>query len=85
MDKFIYETKFPVDVCDGIIDFYNTSDQFQKHPGQISNREDTAKSDKDSIDLSIPWHFIEFDQLFQKPLMNITARLFAKNTYLYIS
>ena len=61
-DKFIYETKFTDDVCDGIIDFYNTSDQFQKHPGQISNREDTTKSDKDSIDLSIPWHFIEFDQ-----------------------
>ena len=62
MDQFIYETKYPDDVCDGIIDFYNTSDQFKKHPGQISNREDTATSDKDSIDLSIPWHFIEFDQ-----------------------
>ena len=45
MDQFIYETKYPDDVCDGIIDFYNTSDQFKKHPGQISNREDTATSD----------------------------------------
>ena len=63
MDQFIYETKFSDDVCDGIIDFYNTSDQFQKHSGQISGGgKDAAKSEKDSIDLSIPWHFIEFDQ-----------------------
>ena len=63
MDQFIYETKFTDDICDGIIDFYNTSDQFQKHSGQISGGgKDAAKSEKDSIDLSIPWHFIEFDQ-----------------------
>ena len=29
MDKFIYETKFPKDVCDGIIDYYNNDETFQ--------------------------------------------------------
>ena len=61
MDKFIYETKFPKDVCDGIIDYYNNDETFQKHPGQISNRQDTTKSDKDSIDLSIPMQYADFD------------------------
>ena len=61
MDKFIYETKFPKDVCDGIIDYYNIDETFQKHPGQISNRQDTTKSDKDSIDLSIPMQYADFD------------------------
>ena len=61
MDKFIYETKFPKDVCDGIIDYYNNDETFQKHPGQISNRQDTTKSDKESIDLSIPMQYADFD------------------------
>ena len=61
MDQFIYETKFPKDVCDGIIDYYNNDETFQKHPGQISNRQDTTKSDKDSIDLSIPMQYADFD------------------------
>ena len=61
-DKFIYETNFPKDVCDGLIDFYNTDEEFVKHPGQISNREDTKSDDKESMDLSIPVGYVEFDQ-----------------------
>ena len=33
-----------------------------KHPGQISNREDTKSDDKESMDLSIPVGYVEFDQ-----------------------
>ena len=61
-DKCIYETKFPKDVCDGLIDFYNTDEEFVKLPGQISNREDTKSDDKESMDLSIPMGYVEFDQ-----------------------
>ena len=52
MDKFIYETKFPKDVCDGIIDYYNTDETFEKHPGQVSNREDTTNDTKESMAVS---------------------------------
>ncbi len=62
MDQFIYETTFPKDICDGLIDFYNTDGEFKKHPGQISNNEDTKSDDKESIDLSIPVGYVEFDQ-----------------------
>ena len=61
MDKFIYETKFPKDVCDGIIDYYNTDETFEKHPGQVSNREDTTNDTKESMDLSIPMQYADFD------------------------
>ncbi len=61
MDKFIYETKFTKDICDGLIDFYNTSDQFQKHEGQISNRKVNSKNQKESLDMSIPMQYIDFD------------------------
>ncbi len=61
MDKFIYETKFPKDVCDGIIDYYNTDETFEKHPGQVSNREDTTCDTKESMDLSIPMQYADFD------------------------
>ena len=61
MDKFIYETKFSDDVCDGIIDYYNTDETFEKHPGQVSNREDTTNDTKESMDLSIPMQYADFD------------------------
>ena len=61
MDKFIYESTISDEICDGLIDFYNTSDQFQKHAGQISNRK-AESNDKESTDLSIPVNFVEFDK-----------------------
>ena len=71
MDKFIYETKFTNDICDGLIDFYNTSEQFQKHEGQISNSKVNSKSQKESLDMSIPMQYIEFDKRLVKYFDNL--------------
>lgn len=60
-DKFMYETTIPLHICEGLIDFYETTDEFTTHAGQISNRADTSAEDKESWDMSIPVHYAEFD------------------------
>ena len=62
VSNFIYESTIPLDVCDQLIDFYHTSEEFEKRSGQISNIAGSNPDHKESIDLSIPINYAKFDQ-----------------------
>jgi hypothetical protein len=50
--SFIGGGKISPEVCDGVIDFFNTCDYLDKEPGHHGNGID--KDIKDSIDLTVP-------------------------------
>ena len=52
--SFIAGAKIPEEVCDGLVDFYNTCDYLLREPGSCGHGVD--KKIKDSIDMTIPVH-----------------------------
>ena len=52
--SFIAGAKIPEEVCDNLVDFYNTCDYLLREPGSCGHGVD--KKIKDSIDMTIPVH-----------------------------